>query len=101
MGRDKTVPKIERPYLLDLLAKFQDGDGTIEIKKQAHVLENNEINKAKNALTGQLRNVLPIVYLSCSERTHSLKPAIVAENLFGVAHVFAEKDSSISDRPDG
>lgn len=98
LGRDKTVPKIERPYLLDLLAKFQDGDGTIDIKKQAHVLENNEINKAKNALTGQLRNVLPIVYLSCSERTHSLKPAIVAENLFGVAHVFAEKDSSISDR---
>ena len=98
LGRDKTVPKIERPYLLDLLAKFQDGDGTIEIKKQAHVLENNEIHKAKNALTGQLRNVLPIVYLSCSERTHSLKPAIVAENLFGIAHVFAEEDSSISDR---
>ena len=98
LGRDKTVPKIERPYLLDLLAKFQDGDGTIEIKKQAHVLENNEIHKAKNALTGQLRNVLPIVYLSCSERTHSLKPAIVAENLFGIAHVFAEEASSISDR---
>jgi hypothetical protein len=98
LGRDKTVPKIERPYLLDLLARFQDGDGTIEIKKQAHVLENNEVNKAKNALTGQLRNVLPIVYLSCSERTHSLKPAIVAENLFGIAHVFAEEDSSISDR---
>lgn len=97
LGRDKTVPKIERPYLLDLLARFQDGDGTIEIKKQAHVLENNEVNKAKNALTGQLRNVLPIVYLSCSERTHSLKPAIVAENLFGIAHVFAEEDSSISD----
>jgi hypothetical protein len=27
-----------------------------------------------------------------------LKPAIVAENLFGIAHVFAEEDSSISDR---
>ena len=98
LGRDKSVPKIERPFIIDLLAKFQDGDGTIEIKKQAHILEPREIDKAKNALTGRLRNVLPIVYLSCSERTHALKPAIVAENLFGVAHVFAEEDSSISDR---
>lgn len=98
LGRDKSVPKIERPFIIDLLAKFQDGDGAIEIKKQAHILEPREIDKAKNALTGRLRNVLPIVYLSCSMRTLPLKPAIVAENLFGVAHVFAEKDSSISDR---
>lgn len=98
LGRDKSVPKIERPFIIDLLAKFQDGDGAIEIKKQAHILEPREIDKAKNALTGRLKNVLPIVYLSCSMRTLPLKPAIVAENLFGVAHVFAEKDSSISDR---
>lgn len=98
LGRDKSVPKIERPFIIDLLAKFQDGDGAIEIKKQAHILEPREIDKAKNALTGRLRNVLPIVYLSCSMRTLPLKPAVVAENLFGIAHVFAEKDFSISDR---
>lgn len=98
LGRDKTLPKIERPYIIDLLTEYQDGDGSIEIKKQAHILEPGEIDKAKNALTGQLRNVLPIVYLSCSERTHSLKPSIVADNLFGIAHVFAEKDSSLRER---
>ncbi len=98
LGRDKTLPKIERPYIIDLLTEYQDGDGSIEIKKQAHILEPGEIDKAKNALTGQLRNVLPIVYLSCSERTHSLKPSIVADNIFGIAHVFAEKDSSLRER---
>ena len=98
LGRDKTLPQIESPYIIDLLTNFQDGDGSIEIKKQAHILEPGEIDKAKNALTGQLRNVLPIVYLSCSERTHSLKPSIVADKLFGIAHVFAEKDSSLRER---
>ena len=98
LGRDKTLPKIERPYIIDLLTEYQDGDGSIEIKKQAHILEPGEIDKAKNALTGQLRNVLPIVYLSCSEHTHSLKPSIVADNIFGIAHVFAEKDSSLRER---
>ena len=98
LGRDKNVPKIERPYIIDLLTKLQDGDGTIDIKHQAHILEPHEIDKAKNALTGKLRNILPIVYLSCSEHTHSLKPNILANNLFGIAHVFAEKDASIKDR---
>ena len=98
LGRDKLVPKIERPYIIDLLTHLQDGDGSIEIKEKAHILEPHEINKAKNALTGKLRNILPIVYLSCSERTHSLKPSILAENLFGIAHVFAEQDSSLKDR---
>lgn len=98
LGQDKNVPKIERPYIIDLLTKLQDGDGTIEIKPQAHILEPHEIDKAKNSLTGKLRNVLPIVYLSCSEHTHSLKPNILANNLFGIAHVFAEKDSSLKDR---
>lgn len=98
LGQDRNVPKIERPYIIDLLTKLQDGDGIIGIKPQAHILEPFEISKAKNALTGKMRNVLPIVYLSCSERTLSLKPNVLAGNLFGIAHVFAEKDSSLKDR---
>lgn len=100
LGRDKRPPRIARPRIIDLLLKnFQDGDGAIdEIKSQAHILEPSQINRAKNALTGKLHNVLPIVYLSCSERTHALMPSKVAESLFGVAHVFCEKDSSLRDR---
>lgn len=98
LGQDKNVPQIKRPYIIDLLIKLQDGDGSIDIKPQAHILEPHEIDKAKNALSGKLHNTLPIVYLSCSERTHALKPSILAENLFGIAHVFAEKDASIRDR---
>ena len=37
LGRDKTLPKIERPYIIDLLTEYQDGDGSIEIKKQVKI----------------------------------------------------------------
>lgn len=100
LGRDKRPPRITRPRIIDLLlTNFQDGDGAIdEIKSQAHILEPSQINRAKNALTGKLHNVLPIVYLSCSERTHAIRPSIVAKSLFGVAHVFCEHDPSLRER---
>ncbi len=100
LGRDKRPPRIARPRVIELLlTNFQDGDGAIdEIKRQAHILEPSEIDRAKNALTGGLRNVLPIVYLSCSAKTHALMPSKVAESLFGVAHVFAEQNPMLRDR---
>ena len=100
LGRDKRPPKIARPRIIDLLLKnFQDGDGAIdEIKSQAHILEPSQINRAKNVLTGKLHNVLPIVYLSCSEHRHVVMPSKVAESLFGVAHVFCEQNPSLRER---
>ena len=93
-----SLPSISKPKILDYLIKFQDGDGGLDITDKPHIIEYNDISKAKRALTAKLGNVLPIVYLSCSERTHSLKPSEVAKKLFGVAHVLAEKDKTIYER---
>lgn len=98
LQKGASLPSIAKPKILDYLIKFQDGDGGIDITDKPHIIEYNDISKAKRALTAKLGNVLPIVYLSCSERTHSLMPSEVAKKLFGVAHVLAEKDRTIYDR---
>jgi len=98
LGKGSSLPAISKPKILDYLIKFQDGDGGVDISEKAHIIGYNDISMAKSALTSKLGNVLPIVYLSCSERTHSLIPNKVSKQLFGVAHVFAEKDRTIFDR---
>lgn len=98
LQKGASLPSISKPKILDYLIKFQDGDGGLDITDKPHIIEYNDISKAKRALTAKLGNVLPIVYLSCSERTHSLKPSEVAKKLFGVAHVLAEKDKTIYER---
>ena len=98
LQKGASLPSISKPKILDYLIKFQDGDGGLDITDKPHIIEYNDISKAKCALTAKLGNVLPIVYLSCSERTHSLKPSEVAKKLFGVAHVLAEKDKTIYER---
>lgn len=98
LKRDAKIPKIATPAIIQYLLKFQDGDGSIDITDKPHIIEYTDILKAKNALTGNLGCQLPVVYLSCSEKTHALKPSVLAETLVGVAHVVAEKDRTILDR---
>lgn len=98
LQKGASLPSISKPKILDYLIKFQDGDGGLDITDKPHIIEYNDISKAKRALTAKLGNILPIVYLSCSERTHSLRPSEVAKKLFGVAHVLAEKDKTIYER---
>lgn len=44
-------------------------------------------------LTEKKGNLLPIVYLSSTEHSrHAIRPSELAKQLFGVAHVFAEKE---------
>lgn len=98
LERAASFPKFSKPRIIDYLIKFQDGDGDIEFKEDAHILNPSDINDAKNILLGKKKNKLPIVYLSCAERTHALKPSELAKTLYGVAHVYAERDNSLYDR---
>lgn len=94
------IPSIAKPRIIDyLLNEFQDGpgDGGIAISDDAHFIETSDSQTAVNILKGKNKNKLPIVYLSCYEH-HALRPKDVARKLYGVAHVFAERDKYLSDR---
>ena len=93
-----SFPKISKPKIIDYLIKFQAGDGDVEFKRDAHILTASEIEDAKNILLGKKKNRLPIIYLSCAGRSHAIKPSELASALFGLAHVYAEKDRFLSDR---
>jgi hypothetical protein len=93
-----SFPKISKPKIIDYLIKFQAGDGDVEFKRDAHILAASEIEDAKNILLGKKKNRLPIIYLSCAGRSHAIKPSELASALFGLAHVYAEKDRFLSDR---
>ncbi len=97
MGQS-SFPKISKPKIIDYLIKFQAGDGDIDFKRDAHILATSEIDDAKNILLGRKKNKLPIIYLSCAEHSHAIKPRELANALFGLAHVYAEKDKHLSDR---
>lgn len=99
LEKGTSLPQIIRPKIIDYLLCFQEsGDGNIEISPKAHIIENSDISKAVSILCGSTKNSLPIVYLSCSLGTHSLKPDDLAQKLFGVAHVYAEEDKNVYDR---
>ena len=100
LGKTKAgvLPEIKKPRIIDYLLKQQDGDGVINIQGEPHFIEPSEVDKAKNVLSGKMRNILPIIYLSCSKKTHSLLPSHVAKKLLGIAHVYAERDSSLRER---
>ena len=93
------IPLISKPRILDYLLKFQDssGDGGIKIQDEAHFLDNADVPTAVKILKGKCKNKLPIVYLSCHE-SHALKPKNVAKQLFGIAHVYAERDKHLGER---
>lgn len=93
-----SFPRISKPKIIDYLIKFQAGDGDVEFKKEAHILAPSEIEDAKNILLGKKKNRLPIIYLSCAGHSHAIKPSDLAKALFGLAHVYAEKDRFLSDR---
>lgn len=98
LGKGQALPAISKPRLLDKLLQFQEG--VTEISKSAHIISNTDIHEAVGILkNGPAKDTfLPVVYLSCSEGTHSLKPRVLAEKLFGVAHVYAEENRNIYDR---
>lgn len=98
LERAAKIPKFSKPRIIDYLIKFQDGDGDIEFNQDAHILQPTDVNDAKNIFLGKKNNKLPVVYLSCAERTHAIKPKELAKTLYGVAHVYAEKDNTLSDR---
>lgn len=77
---------------------MQYQEGVTEISKSAHIIRNQDIHEAVSILKNGPKDSLPVVYLSCSEGTHSLKPSVLAEKLFGVAHVYAEEDPNVYDR---
>lgn len=93
------IPPISKPKILDYLLKFQDdtGDGGIKIQDEAHFLDNVDVPIAVKILKGKSGNKLPIVYLSCHE-SHALQPKKVAKQLFGIAHVYAERDKHLGER---
>lgn len=92
------IPTISKPRIIDYLLRLQDGvgDGGIEIKKEPHFLEDADLPMAINILKGKGNNKLPIIYLSCYER-HALRPMEVAKKLYGIAHVYAERDKKFAD----
>ena len=94
-----SIPDISKPKIIDYLLKFQDGTGDngIDITNEAHFISDAESQAAINILKGKGRNKLPIVYLSCHER-HALRPKKVAKSLYGIAHVYAERDKYLSER---
>lgn len=98
LDKGQTLPKISKPRLLDKLLRFQEG--ATEISKKAHIIPNSNINEAVAILKNGPSNddLLPIVYFSCSEGTHTREPSVLAEKLFGVARVYAEEDCHIYDR---
>lgn len=99
LEKGASLPLISKPKIIDYLLRFQEsGDGNIKISPKAHIIENSDVFKAVNILNGSMKNSLPIVYLSCSLGTHSLKPDYLAKKLFGVAHVYAEEDKNVYDR---
>lgn len=93
------IPSISKPKIIDYLLKFQDGTGDngIDITDEAHFINDVDSQNAINILKGKGRNKLPIVYLSCHER-HALRPKDVAKSLYGIAHVYAERDKYLSER---
>lgn len=93
------IPSISKPRIIDYLLEYQDGTGDcgIEIKKEAHFINDVDSQTAINILKGRGNNKLPIVYLSCYEH-HALKPKDVAKCLYGIAHVYAERDKHLSER---
>lgn len=93
------IPLISKPRILDYLLKFQDGagDGGIRIQDEAHFLDNVDVPTAVKILKGAGKNKLPIVYLSC-HGSHALQPRKVAKQLFGIAHVYAERDKHLGER---
>lgn len=93
------IPSISKPRIIDYLLKFQDGTGDngIDITNEAHFVNDADSHDAINILKGKGRNKLPIVYLSCYEH-HALRPKEVARSLYGIAHVYAERDKHLSER---
>ena len=93
------IPLIAKPRIIDYLLKFQDdaGDDRIKIQDEAHFLDNADVPTAIKILKGKSENKLPIVYLSCHE-SHALQPKKVAKQLFGIAHVYAERDKHLGER---
>lgn len=81
------------------MLKFQDdaGDDRIKIQDEAHFLDNADVPTAIKILKGKSENKLPIVYLSC-HGSHALQPKKVAKQLFGIAHVYAERDKHLGER---
>ncbi|MCQ2053929.1 MAG: hypothetical protein MJY82_01395 [Fibrobacter sp.] len=93
-----SFPPISKPKIIDYLAKFQDGDGNISVSNSPHFVSGLNVDEAISIFKGTKGNRLPIIYLSSSERTHAIKPSALASQLFGVAHVFAERDKYLNDR---
>ena len=93
------IPLISKPRIIDYLLKFQDGsgDGGIKIQGEAHFLDNADVPTAVKILKGKGGNKLPIVYLSC-HKSHALTPKKVAKQLYGIAHVYAERDKHLGER---
>lgn len=93
-----SFPRLSKPRIIDYLIKFQAGDGDVDYDSRAHILTNADVADAKNILLGKKKNRLPIIYLSCAGETHAIKPRVLAEQLFGFAHVFAEKDKHLTNQ---
>ena len=93
-----SFPRLSKPRIIDYLIKFQAGDGDVDYASRAHILTNADVVDAKNILLGKKKNRLPIIYLSCAGETHAIMPNVLAEQLFGFAHVFAEKDKHLTER---
>lgn len=93
-----SFPRLSKPRIIDYLIKYQAGDGDVGYDLHAHILTNADIADAENILLGKKKNRLPIIYLSCAGESHAIKPSILAKQLFGFAHVFAEKDKHLTER---
>jgi hypothetical protein len=93
IGKGSQFPPINKPKIIDYLAKFQEDDGSIELTDKPHFLSASDVNEAVRIFNGKTGNSLPIVYLSSTEHFHhAIKPSVLAKKLFGVAHVFAERE---------
>lgn len=95
------LPEVKKPYIIrQILAQFGGGDDAgLTIRDSPRLLEDSEVAYAAALISGEVRNRLPIVYVSSGwEGLYALDPKILAQVLSGSAHVVVEPSRQFSFR---
>ena len=93
------IPK--KPYIIKLLHSLNKHtkDGDIIADGLPHNLEDFQIAFAAKMLNGNCNNIMPVVYVSSTfNNKYVLNPTILAEYLYGMAHVIVEPNPHFSNR---
>ena len=98
-GQETLIPK--KPYIVrQILDEFGGGaDGGLTISDEPRLMRDDEVGFAAVAISGDLGNRLPVVYVSAGfDGCHALNPTNLARLLSGSAHVLVEPSRAFSIR---